>query len=208
MIDPGDADRLYMLGWNLAVSDDGGTTFRNSGSLECHVDHHALVVDPTIPSRLLLGNDGGFYISHDRSETWDFLDNVNVGQFYHVDVDMSDPYRLGGGLQDNGSWIGPSRVSFKSGNAGAKSILTQDWTSVYSGDGFRVAFDPTDPNVVYATSQGGELGRVDLSNKLVVPLKPAADEGQQRLRFNWDAPFVVSAHDPTVLYQPATRCSS
>jgi photosystem II stability/assembly factor-like uncharacterized protein len=204
-VDPVDPDRVYMPGWDVAISDDGGVNFRRSGSTEVHVDHHALVIDPVDPERIFLGNDGGLYISHDRAATWDFLNHLNVGQFYHVDVDDSVPYRVGGGLQDNGSWIGPSRTDFNSGSENKPGILNEDWTTIYGGDGFRVAFDPEDTDIVYATSQGGNLGRIDLKTKLIRPLRPAADEGQEKLRFNWDAPFLVSRHDPTVLYHAGNK---
>jgi len=203
-VDPGNPERVYMPGWHVAVSDDGGVTFRLS-SAEVHVDHHAFVIDPADPLRILLGNDGGLYLSHDGAATWDLLNHLDVGQFYHVDVDLSVPYRLGGGLQDNGSWIGPSATGFKAGSQGQFGILNEDWTAVYGGDGFRVAFDPVDLNIIYATSQGGHLGRVHLDTQLVAPLRAAADEGQEQIRWNWDAPFFISRHDPTVLYHAGNK---
>ena len=204
-VDPVNPDRIYMPGWDVAISDDGGKSFRRSGSPEVHVDHHAILVCPDDPKLILLGNDGGIYLSHDASETWDLLNHIDVGQFYHVDVDLSTPFRVGGGLQDNGSWIGPSAVAFKSGSAGQASILNEDWTAVFGGDGFRVAFDREDPAIVYATSQGGNLGRVDLGTMLVRPLRAAPDEGQAQLRWNWDAPFITSQHDPSVLYHAGNK---
>lgn len=203
-IDPEDADRVYMPGWDFAISEDGGVTFRRSSD-NVHVDHHAIAVDPADPDRIVIGNDGGCYISHDKGATWDVFDHLDVGQFYHVDVDDSDPYRLGGGLQDNGSWVGPSRTSFRSGSDDRPGILASDWTAVYGGDGFRVLFDREDPDIVYATSQGGNLGRVNLRTMLTEPLRAAADEGQTRIRWNWDAPFLISAHDPSVLYHAGNR---
>lgn len=204
-VDPQDVNRVYMPGWDVAVSDDGGVSFRRDGSPECHVDHHAFVIDPTDPKRLFLGNDGGLYISHDRAATWDYLNHIDAGQFYHVAADNSDPYRLAGGLQDNGSWMGPSATGFKSGSDDKPGILSEDWIIINGGDGFGVAFDPVDENIVYATSQGGNLSRIHLDTHLSFPLRAAADEGQERLRFNWDAPFLVSAHDPTVLYHAGNK---
>ncbi len=204
-VDPENPDRIYMPGWDVAISDDGGKSFRRDGSTEVHVDHHAIVICPDDPDFILLGNDGGLYISHDAAKTWDLLNNLAVGQFYHVDVDMSTPFRVGGGLQDNGSWIGPSAVKFKSGSDAKPFILKEDWTAVYGGDGFKVVFDPTDENIIYATSQDGNLGRVDLRTMLTRPLKAAADEGQTKLRWNWDAPFLVSVHDSSVLYHAGNK---
>ncbi|HPF70080.1 MAG TPA: glycosyl hydrolase [Candidatus Krumholzibacteria bacterium] len=203
-VDPTDPEHVYMPGWVVAVSSDGGRTFRAT-SQEVHVDHHAIVIDPANPKRILVGNDGGLYMSLDAGETWDYVDHLPLGQFYHVAVDMSEPYRVGGGLQDNGTWIGPSATSFRSGGDNGAGILNSDWRIVFGGDGFGLAFAPDDPNVVYATSQAGHLGRVHLDTQLIAPLRPASDEGQERVRFNWDTPFLVSHHDPSVLYQGGHR---
>lgn len=199
-VDPEDPSRVYLPGWDLGISDDGGVTFRRSGSQFVHVDFHAIVVDPDDTAHILVGNDGGVYQSHDRARTWDYLNTMAVGQFYRVAVDMSDPYRLGGGLQDNGTWLGPSETSTETDDSRKDGILNADWRMIYFGDGFGLAFDPEDPNIVYATSQGGELGRVHLDTNVRTPLKPAEREGEERLRFNWDAPFTISRHDPSVLY--------
>ncbi len=201
-VDPSNAERVYASGWDLTVSEDGGRTLRRLGARVVHVDHHALVVNPLDPSQIIVGNDGGVYISHDRGTAWRHLDTIAAGQFYHVAVDDSDPYRVGGGLQDNGTWLGPSETIWGTGDKDEEEggIGNEEWQMVHGGDGFGFAFDPTDSDVVYATSQGGELARVHLKSRLVERLKPAPEEGQERLRFNWDAPFFVSRHDPTVLY--------
>ena len=204
-VDPGDPNRVYLPGWDLGISDDGGRTFRRSGSEFVHVDFHAIVVDPSDPEHIVVGTDGGVYQSHDRAETWEYLNNVAVGQFYRVDVDMGDPYRIGGGLQDNGSWVGPSETSSVTLDSRADGILNSDWEMIHGGDGFTVAFDPTDGNLVYATSQGGELVRIRLDTGVRTLLKASPREGQERLRFNWDAPFIISKHDPTVLYHGGNK---
>ncbi|MFQ5876394.1 MAG: WD40/YVTN/BNR-like repeat-containing protein [Acidobacteriota bacterium] len=204
-VDPNDDRRVYLPGWDLAISDDGGRTFRRSGSENVHVDFHAIVVNPIDPRQILIGTDGGLYVSEDRAKTWRFLDNVAAGQFYRVAVDMLDPYRIGGGLQDNGSWIGPSETLFLTEDQRADGILNSDWRMIHGGDGFTVAFDPTDPNLVYATSQGGYLVRIRLDDNVKKLIKPAALEGDERLRFNWDAPFLISHHDPSVLYLGGNR---
>ena len=204
-IDPEDANRIYMPGWDLAISDDGGRSFRRSGSQNVHVDFHAIVVNPVDSSQILVGNDGGLYISHDRAANWDRINNLAVGQFYRIAIDMSDPYRVAGGLQDNGSWLGPSETSFATDDASHDGILSSDWETIFGSDGFGVAFDPTDPQLMYATGQGGELARVRLDTKVMKLIRPAPREGQERIRFNWNSPFFVSAHDPSVLYMGGNK---
>ncbi len=204
-LDPVSDQRVYLPGWDLGISDDGGKTFRSSGSEFVHVDFHAMVVNPEDPDQLIVGNDGGVYISHDRAKSWNYLNNVPEGQFYRLALDMGDPYRIGGGLQDNGTWLGPSETLARTLDESHDAIFNSDWRMVYFGDGFGFAFDPEDGNVIYATSQGGYLARVHLDNAVKSLLKPEAREGQERLRFNWDAPFVVSKHDPSVLYHGGNK---
>jgi len=208
-VDPVDPDRVYLGGWQVYISDDGGRTFRAGEITVPHVDYHALVINPRDPEHLLFGNDGGLYVSHDKAATWDLHNQMAVAQFYEVGVDNSIPYRIGGGLQDNGSWIGPSestRVWSGGSFMGRNGAITNaDWQMVYFGDGFEVLFDPTDPNVVYAESQGGNIGRVHLDTAKVYNIKPGAREGQPALRFNWNTPFVVSRHEPTTLYIGGNR---
>jgi len=202
--DPEDCNRVYLLGWQPYVSDDGGHTLYPIGNV-MHVDFHAIVVDPNDPERILIGNDGGLYVSWDRGETWEWHNHMAVGQFYNVAVDDSEPYyRIGGGLQDNGSWIGPSHSPFQvpddtsMGRGGA--ITNNDWKMIYFGDGFHVAFDPENENIIYAEWQGGQLGRVTLDPVEHRTLRPVAREGEPRRRFNWNAPFFLSPHDHTTLY--------
>ncbi len=202
-VDPVDPARVYLLEWGVSVSDDGGRTFRAGLAKVAHVDFHAMVIDPDDTDHLLAGSDGGLYVSWDRGKTWDFHDHMAVGQFYNVTVDDSDPYRVGGGLQDNGTWIGPSETITEDkgewmGRAGA--ITNKDWSFIWGGDGFHVAFDPEDPNVVYAEWQGGNINRVHRDTGQWRNIKPVAREGEPRFRFNWNAPFFVSPHDPKTLY--------
>ena len=157
-VDPADPDRVYNLGWQVLTSDDGGRTFYNGLASVPHVDFHAMVIDPEDTDHLLIGNDGGIYESHDRGATWKFHDTMAVGQFYNIAVDDSDPYRVGGGLQDNGSWVGYAETRHQSdgsfmGRGGG--ITNADWRFVNWGDGFHLDFDPTDANIIYAESQGG-----------------------------------------------------
>jgi photosystem II stability/assembly factor-like uncharacterized protein len=202
-IDPHDDQRVYLLGWGLYISDDGGRTFRAGAAKVAHVDFQAMAIDPDDTDHLLVGTDGGLYVSYDGGRTWDFHDHMAVGQFYNVAVDLSDPYRVGGGLQDNGTWIGPSETLTQSDDdyMGRKGAITNhDWQFIMNGDGFHVAFDPADPNIVYAEWQGGNLGRIHLDTGEQRNLRPSPKEGQARFRFNWNAPFFISPHEPTTLY--------
>lgn len=212
-VDPVDDNRVYMLGWGLAISDDGGRNFRAGGARLPHGDMHELVIDPTDRDHLLMGTDGGIYSSYDRAKTWVFHNNIAAGEFYNVTFDMTDPYRIGGGLQDNCTWIGPSATIMSSGsNEESESdgiteagITNGDWRLYWGGDGFHVAFDPSDPNIIYAEAQGGEIGRIHMNTGFRKNIRPSPKEGQPRFRFNWNSPFFVSAHDPTVLYLGGNR---
>jgi photosystem II stability/assembly factor-like uncharacterized protein len=209
-MDPTNDQRVYLLGFTLYVSDDGGRHWRAGGAKRPHGDMHALVIDPSDPKHLIMGTDGGVYVSYDGAATWDFLNSMAVGEFYNIATDMSEPYRIGGGLQDNGSWMGPSASwremsGDKPGERGG-GISNQDWQFVCGGDGYHFAFDPFDANVIYAESQGGGIIRHNLSTRQMKVLKPAPKEGQPRHRFNWNTPFFASPHckagEPggTVLY--------
>ena len=152
-VDPSNPDRVYWSSTPVNFSDDGGRTVRNA-TIGIHVDHHAMWIDPADPAHIVVGNDGGVSQSWDRGGNYTFLNVMALGQFYEVSFDMAVPYRVCGGLQDNGSWCGPSR---KQGGA----ITNADWFTVGGGDGFYTAQDPNDPNTIYAESQGGNIGRLD-----------------------------------------------
>jgi photosystem II stability/assembly factor-like uncharacterized protein len=193
-VDPARPDRVYSLHTLVTVSDDGGKTF---GTLvpfrDVHPDHHALWIDPTDPRRLLLGNDGGVAESRDRGETWRFVANLPVGQFYHLDVDLDVPYHVYGGMQDNGSWRGPSDVWENGG------IRNQHWEEVGFGDGFRTLPDPDDSMQGYSMSQGGALMRWDLRTGTRKSIKPAPHT-DAKLRFNWNAGLAQDPFAPGTIY--------
>ncbi len=198
-VDPENDQRVYLLGYLVHVSDDGGRSFREDAFKKVHADCHALVVDPGKRDRLLLGTDGGLYQSYDAGKTWDFLNRFAGGEFYRINVDLQTPYRICGGLQDNLNWVGPSRTYSKEG------IVNGDWMNVGGGDGFSCVFDPTDPNIVYAESQEGELHRFNIASGALKVLKPEPNEGQARFRFHWNAPLIGSVHEPGVLYLGGNR---
>ncbi len=195
-VDPHNFNRVYKLSLTLGMSEDGGTSFsspftdNSAGSV--HSDLHALWIDPNDTRHLILGTDGGVYQSWDRGGTWTFRQSLPVSQFYHVSYDMEYPYNVYGGLQDNGSWKGPS-----SSPAG---IENRDWQNIGGGDGFHVWPDPLDNNIVYVEYQGGNIIRRHLDTGESKMLKPYAEAGMEKLRFNWNAPIALSPNDAKTLY--------
>ncbi|HVL14582.1 MAG TPA: hypothetical protein VM529_18560, partial [Gemmata sp.] len=194
--DPTDEKFLYVLGVAFHASRDGGKTF-SSAPLSIHPDHHALWVNPKDAGHLILGNDGGLYVSKDRGRTWEPKRGLVISQFYGVAADTRTPYRVYGGLQDNGSWGGPSATPYPDG------ITPADWRRLLPGDGFQAAADPTDPNTVYLESQYGNLTRVNLAGPkgpAFKNIRPQARKGETLNRFNWNAPILLSPHDAKTLY--------
>ncbi len=197
-VDPEDENRVYILGVPLMVSEDGGKTFRRIGGRGVHADHHALWIDPDYPARILDGNDGGLNISYDRGKTWQKINNIPIGQFYTIEIEKNkrSPYRICGGLQDNGVMCGT--------NLSVPGV-TEPWKTILGGDGGYVRFDPSDPNTVYAEFQFGNIYRIDLKKRSLKPIKPKAKLGEPPLRFNWQTPFLVSPHNPYILYIGANK---
>ncbi|MBA3466189.1 MAG: glycosyl hydrolase [Gemmatimonadaceae bacterium] len=193
-VDPSNADRIYFLGVPLQTSSDGGRTFRTIAT-ESHVDHHGMWINPNNPDHFILGNDGGVYITHDRGRTVDFSPNLPIAQYYAIGADLREPYYyVYGGLQDNNSWAGPSQTRNVNG------ITNSDWFATTGGDGFYAVIDPTDPNVVYGESQGGDIVRYDVRTGERKTIKPQPKFGGKRYRWNWSAPIVISNYDHKTLY--------
>ena len=193
-VDSENDQRVYVLGFALHVSEDGGKTFREDLFGKVHPDCHALAIDPRFARRLLLGNDGGIYQSYDGGKAWEHLSRIAAGEFYRINLDQSTPYRICGGLQDNLNWVGPSRTNSKEG------IINSDWTNLGGGDGFYCVFDADDPNVIYTESQEGEVHRMNLVNGEVKLLRPAPTEGQPAFRFHWNSPLIGSRHQKGVFF--------
>ena len=197
-IDPNDPERMYSGGSDMFRSSDGGRTFTNDGADGVHLDHHAIWIDPSDSDHILLGSDGGVSVSRDRSDNWFQFRNLPLSQMYEIGVDMRDPYHVCGGLQDNGSWCAPSDTWSNQG------IRTRDWYNVGSGDGFFTVTHPTDPTIMFAESQGGNLTRVDLTTNERARLRPIgrpdAEDEMPDLRWNWDTPVLISAHDASTVY--------
>lgn len=183
VVDPLDYKRVYKPGLIMSVSTDAGKTFeqRYGGA---HGDYHALWVNPDNPHNQVLGTDGGVYVSFDRGNSWRFLNSLPVSQFYHVSFDMEKPYNVYGGLQDNGSWSGPSRSP--------RGISNGDWTNVGYGDGFYVLVDPHDKDILYREWQGGNISRLHRSTGESKDIKPYPKEGEPPYRFNWNTPIHVT----------------
>ncbi len=164
-VDPKNPDRVYWSSTPVNFSDDGGKTVR-SATVGIHVDHHAMWIDPKDPEHIIVGDDGGISQTWDRGGNYDFMSQLAIGQFYEVSYDFAVPYRVCGGLQDNNSWCGPSRKK--------TTITNSDWFAIPGGDGFYTAQDPTNPNILYAESQGGNIARTDFSTSERVGLvKPS-----------------------------------
>jgi photosystem II stability/assembly factor-like uncharacterized protein len=192
--DPSDEKRLFNLYSMVDMSEDGGKTFRTilpySG---VHPDHHAFYIHPDDPNYLIDGNDGGLNISRDGGRSWTFVNNLPLGQFYHISVDNAVPYRIYGGMQDNGSWVGPSEVWHVGG------IRNEDWQEILFGDGFDVLPAPGDLNTAYAMYQGGSLSRVDLRNGDATGVQPVPHDSTV-LRFAWNAAVAADPFDSSGIY--------
>ena len=236
-VHPKNPERVWFSSTPVLVSDDGGKTTRRATE-GVHVDHHAMWIDPNDPDRMIVGNDGGVYVSADGGGNYDFGAVLPIAQFYNVSFDYAQPYNICGGAQDNGSWCGPSRR--KNGQ-----ITNSNWFMFLFGDGFVSQQDPTDPNIIYGESQGGNIARYDRATGESVRLvKPSwrprytqfedsvvvargdttapmsrelerrlatlrqqqrADSAELDMRWNWNTPFFLSPHNPSVLYAAGNR---
>ena len=193
-VDPQNENRVYSLHSIVTYSEDGGNTFETFIPYSLiHPDHHAWWIHPDDPDFILDGNDGGMAISRDGGDTWRFVENLPLAQFYHIGADMDVPYNVYGGMQDNGSWKGPSAV-WRAGG-----IRNAYWEEVAFGDGFDVVPVPNDDRYLYAMSQGGNLRRTDLASgeqKFIKPIHP----DDIALRFNWNAGIAQDPFDPATIY--------
>jgi photosystem II stability/assembly factor-like uncharacterized protein len=199
-VDPSNENHVYAVASTLYVSIDGGRTFRAITG-RTHVDYHAFWMDAKDPRRVWVGEDGGVAVSYDAGDTWEAVYNMAIGQFYQVFADNRQPfYYVMGGLQDNGSWTGPSR------NREPAGILNDDWRMVSFGDGFWMLNHPDNPDLYLSESQGGNVVRTDMSNREqqeIIPSERAAEggpAGELPYRFNWNSPLLPSPHDKNTVY--------
>ncbi len=190
VVDPKDENVIVKGGLTGSISRDGGKTFKNLGYM--HSDIHDVVFDINDSDRIYAGTDGGVYRSWNGGTTMEIVENLPLSQFYHISVDNEEPYNIYGGLQDNGSWYGPSKSS--------GGINARDWNSIGGGDGFRVLRHPT-KKIIYSESQGaGNVWRYDVDNELIKTIQPLPVKGHAKLRFNWNAPMAISENQPDRFY--------
>ncbi|MBY0494704.1 MAG: glycosyl hydrolase [Cyanobacteria bacterium] len=196
-IDPNNDSRLYVLGVDLSISDDGGKTFFLQESL--HDDHHAMWINPANSNHVISGTDGGIGISYDKAKTYEAIYNMDLGQFYHVTYDMETPYNVCGGLQDNYTWCGPSAVRSRTG------ISNDQWFQIQGGDGFEAQIDPKDSRTIYAESQDGNIVRIDRVSNERKAIRPLPARGEAPYRWNWNTPILISPHDSNTIYVGANK---
>ena len=235
-VDPKNPNRIYRMAVDFGFSDDGGYSWR-TGMFGNHEDYHAMWIDPNDSEHFIIGGDAGIFQTWDRGGTYDSMNNMAMGQFYVVSYDYQVPYRVCGGLQDNGTSCGITRR--RNGQ-----LQMTDWFAVFAADGLYTAQDPLDPNIVYYESQGGNMSRRNVASGETVNIKPktvnvatygaqiqqtkgaggALSAEQERqiadirtrmkremadpnvaLRWNWNTPFFLSAHDPNVFYSGAEK---
>ena len=198
-VDPTNENKLYTVFTFVNYSIDGGKTFKElmpayNTNVGVHPDHHAWWIHPKNPNYMIDGNDGGLNITKDGGKTWRFVENLPVGQFYHINVDNEFPYNLYGGMQDNGSWGGPAYV------LKAQGIRNAYWKELKFGDGFDVIPDPKDNRYGYAMSQQGSVGRYDQETGANKNIKPTHPDPEVKLRFNWNAAIAMDPFDQKTLY--------
>src|ERR1035437_623280 len=236
-VDPKNPGRIYRMAVDMQFSDDGGYSWR-AGMLGQHEDYHAMWIDPNDPEHFIIGGDAGIFQTWDKGGTYDAVNNMAMGQFYGVSFDYQVPYRVCGGLQDNGTSCGWTRR--RNGQ-----LQMTDWFAPFAADGLQTAQDPFDPNLIYYESQGGNIARRNLATGEVTNIRPrtvtmqtygaqmqaikgdgtkplTADKEKQiadirakmkrdmadpnvALRCNWNTPFILSQHDPNVLYSGADK---
>lgn len=197
---PHQKDRLYLMDYSMQISDDGGKTFYRMNRKNKHGDNHAIAFKKNDPNYLLVGTDGGLYESFDLTRSWKYIENLPVTQFYKLAVDDTAPfYNIYGGTQDNSTEAGPSRTDNLHG------IQNSDWRVVLNWDGHQPATEPGNPNIVYAQRQEGTLSRLDMKTGEAIDIQPQPKPGDAIQRFNWDAPILVSPHDPATIYFASQR---
>nr|BFF36182.1 hypothetical protein BACT7_10440 [Tenacibaculum mesophilum] len=196
-VDPQDKNGIYVLGVPILKSKDGGKTFTSISKENVHADHQALWVNPKKQGHLIDGNDGGLNISYDDGESWIKLNQPAVGQFYTVYADNQEVYKVYGGLQDNGVWVGNHNAKIdKSWHQTGQN----PYESLMGGDGMQVAVDDRNPNIVYTGYQFGNYYRIDRATGKQTYIQPKPKKDKPAYRFNWQTPIQLSKHNQDILY--------
>ncbi len=192
--------KLFLMNNRVLISDDSGKTFKTMNERNKHVDSHAMAFKASDPNYVLFGTDGGLYESFDLTKSWKYIRNLPITQYFKIAVDDAKPfYNIYGGTQDNGSHGGPSQTKSSDGIANA------DWWKTLGADGAQTATEPGNPNISYGEFQQGVLWRIDNTTRESVFIQPQAREGDPYERYNWDAPILVSTHNPKRLYFASQR---
>ncbi|WP_207496902.1 WD40/YVTN/BNR-like repeat-containing protein [Aridibaculum aurantiacum] len=202
-VSPSNENKVVILGIDLLASTDGGKTFKSIDRENVHADHHALWINPNRDGHMLNGNDGGLNITYDDGKNWSIANTPPVGQYYAINVDNARPYNVFGGLQDNGTWYGPSNH-----RENARWHVSGDYPfkSIGGGDGMQVQVDTRDNQTVYTGSQFGVYVRQNLRNRQDRRfIRPSNDLGEAAYRFNWQSPILLSPHHQDVLYFGTNR---
>lgn len=198
--DPHNVNKVFSMNTWLHHTENGGKTFVPTGEPNKHVDNHCIWINPNNTNHWIVGCDGGIYETYDHAKTWEYKANLPITQFYKVSIDYDSPfYNVFGGTQDNNSQAGPSRTI---NNAG---ILNSDWYITVGGDGYETQVDPTNPNIIYAQWQYGGLIRYDRKSGERIGIKPQPGKGEAAYRWNWDAPLLISPHNPKTLFFCANK---
>ena len=196
-VSPANQNDIYVYGVPILKSKDGGQTFTSISAENVHADHHALWINPKNPNHLINGNDGGVNITYDDGANWIKNNSPSVGQFYAINVDNQKPYRVYGGLQDNGVWVGAN-------NAPEDKSWHQNgeypWKSLMGGDGMQIEIDNRNPDIVYTGYQFGNYYRLNRANGEQTYIQPKHELGEKPYRFNWQTPIYLSRHNQDILY--------
>lgn len=193
-VDPNDENKIYVMGLSLNVSEDGGKTFRRLRGM--HADHHGLWIDPENTDYLVNVNDGGVAISYDGGENWrTFYDNLPLVQFFNVMYDMAEPFHVYGSIQDHGSRRGIVDLS-----RGRDNIPAVEFEGAPGGEGSSHAIDPTNPDIVYSAGFYGTISRTNVKTNARERIVPKPAEGEPKYRGQWVAPFIISPHNPLIIY--------
>lgn len=198
-IDPNNDQRIWQCAANMFTSEDGGKTWVQNIVTRIHGDYHGLWIDPANSNHMLAGSDGGIHQSYDRGRSWDYINTIPLGQFYEISLDNKTPYMVYGGLQDNGSWAGPS------GTLSVEGITNDDWFRTGGGDGFYSVVDPTDPDTIYVESQDGNVARLELKTGERRNIRPEPAAGEKPYRFDWNSPILISPFNNRTIYYGGNR---